>query len=160
MDKVIDKYYEMYNFPSATKLYKYLKEDNVSVTKKQVDEYLSKLEEVQLTKEIKAQPSALGHITAMYPDQIWQIDIYIILVNIYSEKGGEKTSTNHPSDSPPPFISPLTHTQSLTHTRSLALTSLPLSRHMWLLLPPPPYPLHPPLPLSYEYQTRPSLTYR
>ena len=78
MDKIIEKYYESNNFPSADKLYKYLKADNVSVSKKQVQEYLSKQTEVQLTKETKIHKSKDGHIVAMFANQIWQIDIFIL----------------------------------------------------------------------------------
>ena len=78
MNKIVDEYYEKYNFPSVDKLYKYLKADNISVTKKEVDEYLLTLNEVQLTKETKIKKADDGHITAMFANQIWQIDIFIL----------------------------------------------------------------------------------
>ena len=78
MDKIIEKYYEDHNFPSAIKLYKYLKKDNIDVTQKQVSEYLSKQTDVQLTKETKITKVKNGHIVAMIPNQIWQIDIFIL----------------------------------------------------------------------------------
>ena len=39
MDKIIDEYFEKNNFPSVDKLYKLLKADNISVTKKQVEDF-------------------------------------------------------------------------------------------------------------------------
>ena len=86
MNKIIDKYYENYNFPSANKLYKIMKDDNVSVSKKDVETYISSLEEVQITKEIKA-PKTNGHITAMCPHQIWQIDIFILQKFVKHNRG-------------------------------------------------------------------------
>lgn len=86
MDKIIDKYYENYNFPSASKLYKILKDDNISVSKRDVELYISSLEEVQITKETKA-PKQNGHITAMCPHQIWQIDLFILQKFVKQNKG-------------------------------------------------------------------------
>ena len=87
MDKIINDVYENNNFPSADKLYKYLKADNVSVTKKQVQEYLSKQTEVQLTKETKITKSKSGHIVAMFANQIWQIDIFILQKYVKANHG-------------------------------------------------------------------------
>ena len=57
--KIIDNYYENFNYPTANKLYKIMKDDNISVTKKDVETYISSLEEVQITKEVKA-PKKMG----------------------------------------------------------------------------------------------------
>ena len=86
MDKIIDKYYENFNYPTATKLYKIMKADNISVTEKDVKTYLSSLEEVQITKEIK-KPNKNGHITAMSPNQIWQIDLFILQKFVKQNRG-------------------------------------------------------------------------
>ena len=86
MNKIIDKYYENFNYPTATKLYKIMKADNISVTETNVKTYLSSLEEVQITKEVKA-PKKNGHITAMSPNQIWQIDIFILQKFVKQNKG-------------------------------------------------------------------------
>ena len=86
MDKIIDKYYENNNFPSSSKLYKILKDDNISVSKRDVETYISSLEEVQITKEIKA-PKKNGHITAMSPNQIWQIDLFILQKFVKQNRG-------------------------------------------------------------------------
>ena len=59
MDKIIEEVYENNNFPSLDKLYKLLKADNISVTKKQVEEYLSKQNDKQLTKIVKIQKSKM-----------------------------------------------------------------------------------------------------
>ena len=78
MDKIIQNVYENNNYPATDKLYKLLKADNISVTKTQVEEYLSKQNEVQLTKVVKTQKKRNGHIIAMIPNQIWQLDIFIM----------------------------------------------------------------------------------
>ena len=64
MDKIIEEVYEKNNFPSLDKLYKLLKADNISVTKKQVEEYLSK----QNYKEyyIKNRDALLSHQSDLY----------------------------------------------------------------------------------------------
>ena len=54
MDNIIEKYYEDFNFPSADKLYKLMRKDQYEVTKKEIIEYLSKKQEVQQFKEVKA----------------------------------------------------------------------------------------------------------
>ena len=51
MDAIIEQYYEQYNYPGVDKLYKYLKADRHKTTKKYIDEYLSKKNEVQQFKE-------------------------------------------------------------------------------------------------------------
>jgi hypothetical protein len=53
MDEIIKKYYENYLYPSLDDMYKYMKEDKISVTRAQIKTYLDKLEENQITKEIK-----------------------------------------------------------------------------------------------------------
>ena len=87
MNKIIDEYFEKYNYPNASRLYKLLKDDNVSVTKKDVDTYLLSLEEIQITKEVKKKPKKNGHITAMFANQIWQIDIFILQKFVKQNKG-------------------------------------------------------------------------
>lgn len=78
MDEEIKKYYEKYLFPNLDNLYKYMKTDQISITKKQIKTWLDKQEEVQITKETKINKSNLGHITAYFPNQMWQIDIFIL----------------------------------------------------------------------------------
>ena len=53
MDAIIEQYYEQFNYPSVDKLYKYLKADGHKTTKKYIDEYLSKKNEVQQFKEVE-----------------------------------------------------------------------------------------------------------
>lgn len=76
MDQIIKKYYEKYLYPSLGELYKYMKEDKITVTKAQIKTYLDKLEENQITKETKNKKAIYGHIVALAENQIWQLDIF------------------------------------------------------------------------------------
>ena len=53
MDETIKQYYELNYFPNLDELYSILKENEVSVTKKQVKEFLEKQHVEQITKEKK-----------------------------------------------------------------------------------------------------------
>jgi flagellar motor protein MotB len=75
MDK-INEYYEENNFPSAAKLYKIMKKDDIKITLKQIQEFLSKQEVEQVMKQQNKTKS--GHIVAMFPNEWWQIDIFIL----------------------------------------------------------------------------------
>jgi hypothetical protein len=79
MDDIINKYYEDHLYPTLDRLYKILKNDDVKVTKAQVKSFLDKQHEQQLTKETKLKKKDYGHITALYENQIWQLDIFILL---------------------------------------------------------------------------------
>ena len=78
MDNIIEKYYEDFNFPSADKLYELMRKDQYEVTKKEIIEYLSKKQEVQQFKEVKASKKKQGHIISHSPNAIWQLDIYFL----------------------------------------------------------------------------------
>ena len=77
MDEIIKKYYDNYLYPSLNELYKYMKQDKVSVTKAQIKTWLDKLEETQIVKETKDKKKTYGHITAFLENQEWQMDIFI-----------------------------------------------------------------------------------
>jgi len=79
MNDIIEQYYENFNYPSADKLYKLLKDDNHNVKKKDVKDFLDKQEEAQILKETKKSKSELGHITSLKPNYIWQLDIYYMM---------------------------------------------------------------------------------
>ena len=64
MNDIIEQYYENFNYPSADKLYKLLKDDKHDVKKKDIIDYLNKQEEAQILKETKKTKSQLGHIGA------------------------------------------------------------------------------------------------
>ena len=50
MNDIIEQYYENFNYPSADKLYKLLKDDKHDVKKKDIIDYLNKQEEAQILK--------------------------------------------------------------------------------------------------------------
>jgi transposase InsO family protein len=87
MDEIIKKYYENYLYPSLDDMYKYMKEDKISVTRAQIKTYLDKLEENQITKETKNKKETYGHITASHENQEWQMDIFILQKYVKFNKG-------------------------------------------------------------------------
>jgi hypothetical protein len=72
----INMFYEEYNFPSGARLYNILKNNDVKVTKKEVDEFLNSKKEYQLLKVKKISKNREGHITAITYEEIAQLDIY------------------------------------------------------------------------------------
>lgn len=76
MDK-IEEFYESSNYPSATKLQKIMKKKGVDITLKQIQDFLSKQESEQVMK-IQQKKKHDGHITASFPDEFWQYDIFVL----------------------------------------------------------------------------------
>ena len=76
--KKIQDFYDKYNYPSVDKLFKLLKADdeNTTITRKQIKEYLEQKVEVQQFKEVKHSNKRDGHITAVGPLLQFQLDIY------------------------------------------------------------------------------------
>jgi len=68
--------YEKYNFPSADKLYKIIKENNLNIPKSEVKDYLSNQEETQLLTVPQERKADLGHITASFKNEFWQMDLF------------------------------------------------------------------------------------
>jgi hypothetical protein len=68
--------YEKHNFPSADKLYKIIKENNFNIPKSEIKEYLNNQEENQLLTVPSQRKSDLGHITASYKNEFWQMDLF------------------------------------------------------------------------------------
>ena len=52
-DSIIENYYLNNNYPSADKLFKILKSDNINISLKKIKEWLSKQEVEQIMKPIK-----------------------------------------------------------------------------------------------------------
>ena len=77
-EEKIKEYYENYLYPNLDALYKYMKADDILITKKEIKIFLDKQEEVQITKETKQVKKDNGHIVAFTKNQIWQLDIYIL----------------------------------------------------------------------------------
>ena len=78
MEDIIEKYYMDNYYPNTDELYKLLKKDNISITKKEVKEFLDKKDEEQIQKIQNKDPKKAGHIVASYQNQLWQIDIFIL----------------------------------------------------------------------------------
>jgi transposase InsO family protein len=78
MDKIISKLYEENYYPNLNELYQILKDNNISVTKKQVKDFLDKQRVEQITKETKKRKKESGHIVAFSKNQLWQLDIFIL----------------------------------------------------------------------------------
>ena len=87
MDLTIEKYFKIYKYPNLERLYGYLKNDNVSVTKKQVKEFLSNQASKQITQQKKIFKKDGGHIIAFAPDELWQIDIFYLPKYYKTNKG-------------------------------------------------------------------------
>jgi hypothetical protein len=87
MDELIKKYYDNYLYPSLNDMYKYMKEDEIKITKAQIKTWLDKLEENQITKETKNKKETYGHIVAFQENQEWQMDIYILQKYVKFNKG-------------------------------------------------------------------------
>ena len=87
MDKIINNYYKENYYPNLNELYSILKDNNISVTKKQVKEFLDKQLVEQITKETKKRKKESGHIVAFSENQIWQLDIFILKKYYKDNKG-------------------------------------------------------------------------
>ena len=68
--------YEKYNFPNADKLYKVVKENKLPISRKEIKEYLNNQEETQLLTVPHERKADLGHITASFKNEFWQMDLY------------------------------------------------------------------------------------
>ena len=74
----LEKYYELYNFPSLDKFYNSLKKDGISINKSDIKLFLESLETEQLMKQQVFNKNDLGHITAMGVHEQWQIDLFFL----------------------------------------------------------------------------------
>ena len=87
MSDIIEKYYIKYKFPNLERLYNYLKNDDISVTKKQVKLFLDNQMNKQITTQKKVLKSNRGHIVAYFKNELWQIDIFFLPKYYKSNKG-------------------------------------------------------------------------
>ena len=87
MDQKIAKIYAENFYPSLNELYKILQEEGISITKAKVKEFLDTQLEQQITKETKIMKKDDGAIIASYPDQLWQLDIFILQKYVKYNKG-------------------------------------------------------------------------
>jgi transposase InsO family protein len=80
MNNIIEEYYENFNYPSVNKLYNLLRDDgHKDIKKVDIENYLNKKEEVQIFKENKKVKLQQGHITALKPNEKWQLDIFYLI---------------------------------------------------------------------------------
>ena len=87
MDQKIYKIYAENFYPTLNELYKILQEEGINITKAKVKEFLDLQHEQQLTKETKILKREDGAIVASYPDQLWQLDIFILQKYVKHNKG-------------------------------------------------------------------------
>jgi hypothetical protein len=80
MDKneIIANIYEEENYPGLEKLYKIIKKVNNDIKRTDVKKFLQQQLEYQLLKQKHkaTRKNKLGHLTATFENEIWQIDIY------------------------------------------------------------------------------------
>ena len=87
MDQKIYKIYAENFYPTLNELYKILQEEGINITKAKVKEFLDTQHEQQITKETKILKREDGAIVASYPDQLWQLDIFILQKYVKHNKG-------------------------------------------------------------------------
>lgn len=87
MSEIIEKYYIKYKYPNLQRLYDYMKEDNISVTRKQIKEFLESQVSKQVTQTKKVFKSENGHIVAFNINELWQIDIFYLPKYYKSNRG-------------------------------------------------------------------------
>lgn len=73
---IIEQYYNEYNFPSAQKLYKILKDDKHNITQKEIKSYLDTQLQEQLMKQQTEKRKDMGHIISIDENEKWQMDIF------------------------------------------------------------------------------------
>ena len=76
MSERINELYEENNYPSADKLYKILKQNDIKMTLKEVKIFLANLEQEQLTKIVKNKTT--NSVVAYYPFEFTNLDIFIL----------------------------------------------------------------------------------
>ncbi len=82
MDQFLNNIWSENNYPEKTRLLKLAKEANPEVKAKDIDKFLSDQISYRLLKETKNLTSHLGHIVAFRINETWQIDIYMMLVDL------------------------------------------------------------------------------
>lgn len=78
MNETIQTIYEENYYPNFEKLYKLVKKQDDTISKKDVKEFLNDQIENQLLKDQKIKRSETGHIVAYAENDIWQIDIFVL----------------------------------------------------------------------------------
>ena len=87
--EIIEGAYDNTNFGSMEKIFTYLQKHNQKeITRQQIKLFLSSQEEVQILKQTK-KPKNGGHLTALYPNEVWQLDIFIFNKYKYNNKNNQ-----------------------------------------------------------------------
>ena len=89
MNSDLEKYYKKFNFPAATTFLKLLKNEDIKVTKKEVDDFIKSRTEQQQTTIKGEKKKDLGKIVAYYPLSLIQMDIFD-LSKYYKDNQGYK----------------------------------------------------------------------
>ena len=76
MDDKLNRLWRNAGFPKEVKFYRYLKENNVVLSQKAVNNWLSKQSSIQRTREVK-KPKAFETITSRKVQNNYQMDIMI-----------------------------------------------------------------------------------
>ena len=87
MNETIEKYFIKYKYPNLDRLYNYLKDDDIKITKKEVKEFLDNQASKQVTQQRKVFKSEGGHIVAMSKNELWQIDQFFLPKYYKSNRG-------------------------------------------------------------------------
>ena len=77
MDK-IEEIYRKYNRPATAKLFQLAKSEGLSITLKQVKEFLGGRSEEQQLKETKTVKQQQGHLVSYNPFNRLQLDIFVL----------------------------------------------------------------------------------
>ena len=83
----LEKYYKKYNFPAATTFLKQLKNEEIKVTKKEVDDFIKSRTEQQQTTIKGEKKKDLGKLVAYSPLSLIQMDIFDLSKYFRDNKG-------------------------------------------------------------------------
>ena len=83
---IVDTIRERNNFPSFERLFKLVKEEEPSITRKFVKTFLEEKKEVQVLRQ-KVKTQHQGALVASFPNEIWQMDIFILEKYFESNNG-------------------------------------------------------------------------
>ena len=83
----LEKYYKKYNFPASSTFIKRLKNEEIKVTKKEVDDFIKSRTEQQQTTVKYERKGQLGKIVAFRPLSLIQMDIFDLAKYVTANKG-------------------------------------------------------------------------
>ena len=74
-DETIKKLYKDYNYPSASRFSKILKDNNINVTLTEIRRFIDSQSIAQVHKQIQHRRSKYRHFTASFPNETFQLDL-------------------------------------------------------------------------------------